>query len=191
MKKILIAGDSFAANWRLKYNGTGWVNHLENDYDVKNIAQAGVSEYKIMRQLLTQDLDDYDKIIVSHTSAYRIPIAEHPIHKDDILHKNCDLIFSDVSEHVENPTMKIAYDFYTNIFHTDYFVYTNELIFKDIRNMSDKMIHITFFDDFYNFYDEHILHLENIFQNHKGQMNHMDKIGNEKVYKIIKKQIDE
>ena len=158
MKKILIAGDSFAANWRIKHNGAGWVNLLENDYDVKNIAQAGVSEYKIMKQLLTQDLDDYDKIIVSHTSAYRIPIAEHPIHKDDILHKNCDLIFSDVSEHIDNPIMKTAYDFYANIFNPDYFRYTNELIFKDIRSMSDKMLHITFFDDFYNFYDEHILH---------------------------------
>ena len=32
MKKLLIAGDSFAANWRIKYNGAGWVNLLENDF---------------------------------------------------------------------------------------------------------------------------------------------------------------
>ena len=93
MKKILIAGDSFAADWTVKHIGGGWVNLLTKDFKVKNVAEAGVSEYKIYKQLLNQNLVDYDHIIVSHTSAYRIPIEEHPIHKDDILHNNCDLIF--------------------------------------------------------------------------------------------------
>jgi hypothetical protein len=56
MKRLLITGDSFAANWQIKYNGVGWVNLLENDFEVKNIAQAGVSEYKIMKQLENQNL---------------------------------------------------------------------------------------------------------------------------------------
>ena len=50
-KKLLIAGDSFAADWTIKYKGEGWVNTLCKDYDVTNIAQAGVSEYKIYNQL--------------------------------------------------------------------------------------------------------------------------------------------
>ena len=49
-KKILIAGDSFAADWTVKYKGEGWVNTLCKDYDVTNVAQAGVSEYKIYNQ---------------------------------------------------------------------------------------------------------------------------------------------
>ena len=91
-KKILIAGDSFAADWTVKYKGEGWVNTLCKDYDVTNIAQAGVSEYKIYNQLKKIDVSKYDIILISHTSAYRIPVVEHPIHSKDILHNNCDLI---------------------------------------------------------------------------------------------------
>lgn len=184
MKKILIAGDSFATNWRIKYNGAGWVNLLENDYVIKNVAQAGVSEYKIMKQLEGQNFDDYDHIIVSHTSAYRIPISEHPIHKDDLLHKNCDLIFSDVQEHTGDPIMKIAFEFYSHIFEPNYFVYTNSLICNEIKKMSDKMIHITFFD---SFYDNDVFKYENIFLNNKGNMNHMNRTGNEIIYNEVKK----
>lgn len=184
-KKILIAGDSFAANWRIKYNGAGWVNLLENDYDVTNIAQAGVSEYKILKQLEKQDLNGYDHIIVSHTSAYRIPIQEHPIHKDDILHKNCDIIYTDVEEHMDNdPIMKIAYGFYAHIFDANYFTYVNDLIYKDIKKKSAKIINITFFN---SFYDDDVLKFEDIFLNNKGEMNHMNRKGNKIIFDEIKK----
>ena len=42
--KLLVAGDSFVAEWP---GDEGWVKLLANDYDVTNVAQAGVSEYKI------------------------------------------------------------------------------------------------------------------------------------------------
>jgi len=184
MKKLLIAGDSFATNWRIKHNGAGWVNHLENDYEVKNIAQAGVSEYKIYKQLIKENLKEFDNVIVSHTSAYRIPIEEHPIHKNDILHKNCDLIFSDVSEHLSNPIMRTAHDFYTNIFDADYFIFINSLICKEIQNLSSKITHITFFD---SFYDENVKKFESVFLNNKGQMNHMNTTGNQIIYEEVKK----
>ena len=118
--KILIAGDSFAADWKIKYNGNGWVNMLSDDYDVTNIAQAGVSEYKIYQQLINHNTTMYDKIIISHTSAYRIPVFEHPIHSKDILHHNCDLIYSDLKEHKDNSLVKSAIDFYENLFDLDY-----------------------------------------------------------------------
>ena len=50
-KNILICGDSFAADWTKKYNGNGWVNMLCNDFNITNVAEAGVSEYKIYQQL--------------------------------------------------------------------------------------------------------------------------------------------
>ena len=50
MSKILICGDSFAADWSKKYEGKGWVNMIENDHVITNIAEAGVSEYKIYKQ---------------------------------------------------------------------------------------------------------------------------------------------
>jgi hypothetical protein len=184
-KKLLIAGDSFAADWTKKYNeGSGWVNMLESDYDVTNVAQAGASEYKIYKQLENIDTTKFEHIIVSHTSAYRIPIIEHPIHKDDLLHYNCDIIYSDANEHTENPIMKTAVDFYESIFHPEYFCFINELIFKEIKFLVPNATHITFFDSFYN---ECVYKFENVFIKYKGNVNHLNQKGNKLIYdKIIK-----
>ena len=183
-KKLLIVGDSFAADWTKKYKDAyGWVNMLSHDFEVTNVAQAGVSEYKIYKQLESVNIDEFDKIIISHTSAYRIPIEEHPIHKTDLLHSNCDLIFSDVKEHLNNSTMKIAYDFYSEIFYADYFIFTNQLIFNEIYRMYPKAIHMTFFDSFYN---DDILKFENVFLNNKGNVNHLSLKGNNIIFEIIK-----
>ena len=184
-KKLLIAGDSFTADWTKKYKDIfGWVNMLEKDFEVTNIAEAGVSEYKIYKQLDNIDIFEFDKIIVSHTSAYRIPIEEHPIHKDDLLHYNCDIIYSDVKEHLENPVMKIADDFYGSIFYPDYFIFINKLIFNEIYKICPDAIHMTFFD---SFYDEHIYKFQNIFLKYKGNVNHLNKKGNEVMYDKINK----
>jgi hypothetical protein len=181
-QKLLIAGDSFSADWTKKYEGTGWVNMLSNQYDVTNISQAGVSEYKIYLQLKSVDLTEYDKIIVSHTSAYRIPIETHPIHKGDSLHDKCDIIFSDVEEHLDNPIMKTAYDFYYDIFYSEYFIFINNLIFDKIYNIIPNATHITFFD---SFYDERVLKYENVFVENTGLINHLNSNGNKIVYDNI------
>ena len=64
-QKILICGDSFAADWTIKTKTSGWVNFLK-DTDI--IAQAGVGEYKILKQLQSCKLELYTHIIISHTS---------------------------------------------------------------------------------------------------------------------------
>lgn len=181
-KTLLICGDSFSADWTKKYEGIGWVNMLENDFEITNISQAGVSEYKIYLQLKSQDLSKFDNILVSHTSAYRIPIQEHPIHKGDSLHDNCDIIFSDVEIHLDNPIMKTAYDFYSEIFYPEYFSFTNNLIYKEIHNITPTALHITFFDSFYS---NDVLKFEDVFLNNRGVINHLNDIGNKIVYEKV------
>lgn len=188
MKKILITGDSFAADWTKKYDGVGWVNMLNNDFEVTNIAQAGVSEYKIHKQLLSQNISDYDYVLVSHTSPYRIPIIEHPIHSNDILHKDCDLIYSDIKEHLENPIAKMAVDFYENIFNPEYFIYVHNLIIKEIQTKYPTALNITFFNSFKN---KNIHGFEHVFLKNKGVINHMNNRGNEIIYNKVKKLINE
>lgn len=184
-KTILIVGDSFAADWTKKYKGVGWVNMLESDFNVTNIAEAGVSEYKILKQLDSVNVSEYDYVIVSHTSAYRIPVKEHPIHSNDILHKNCDLIYTDLKEHQENPLAKIAVDFYSYLYDVDYAVFTHELILKEIQTKYPNLIHITFFDSF-NQSISNVKLFENVFLNNKGQMNHLNDRGNKIIYNNIK-----
>lgn len=181
-KKLLIAGDSFAADWTVKYKGEGWVNMLSNDYDVTNVAQAGASEYKIYKQLKKIDVSKYDIILISHTSAYRIPVAEHPIHSKDILHRNCDLIYTDLKEY-DNELAKIAVDFYEKLFDTEYFIFIHDLIINEIVKKYPTAINITFFD---NFSHPTFHNFEEIFLNNKGNMNHMDNIGNTLIYNNIK-----
>ena len=181
--RILIAGDSFAADWKIKYNSNGWVNMLSNDYDVTNIAQAGVSEYKIYQQLITHNTTEYDKIIISHTSAYRIPVVEHPIYSKDILHSNCDLIYSDIKEYEYNPKIKPIVDFYENYFHIDNAIFVHSLIVSEIKRLYPKAINITFFDSF----NKDMNQYENIFLNNKGIINHMNENGNKIIYSKIKK----
>ena len=184
-KTILIVGDSFAADWTKKYDGIGWVNMLETDYDVKNIAQAGVSEYKIFKQLESENLNDYDYVIASHTSAYRIPVKEHPIHFNDVLHKDCDLIYSDLKEHSYNILANVAVDFYSYLYDTDYACFTHELILKEIQNRFPNMINITFFDSFNKSIDG--IHMfEDIFLKNRGDMNHLNPKGNLFIYDKIK-----
>ena len=98
--KILITGDSFAADWTIKYpNICGWPNMLAKEYSVTNVAQAGVSEYKIWKQIKCQNLQNFDIVIVSHTSPSRVHTFHHPIHSKDKLHYNADLMLNDIIYH--------------------------------------------------------------------------------------------
>jgi hypothetical protein len=79
--KILVVGDSFAADWTVKYPcGKGWVNLLAEHHDVTNLAQAGCCEYRILKQLKENYIaGHFDAVIVSHTSPYRLYTRKNPI----------------------------------------------------------------------------------------------------------------
>jgi len=186
MSNILICGDSFAADWTKKYDGNGWVNMLTKDHTVTNIAEAGVSEYKIYKQLDSIDVKKFDKVVVSHTSPYRIPVKEHPIHSKDILHYNCDLIYSDLKEHKDDPLIQSAINFYENLFDLDYACFIHDLIIKEINSKYENLINITFFSMNKNMYNFEEIYIEN-----KGLINHMNDNGNKIIYNRIKEIINE
>lgn len=140
--RILIVGDSFAADWSVKYKQyKGWPNLLAEQYPTVNLAQAGVSEYKIYQQLLGVDLDNFDLIIVSHTSPLRVPTRRHPIHCNDLLHKDADLMFTDIEYHrgklqnFFNASLKTAYKFFIHHFDVEYFETTYRLLRNQINEM--------------------------------------------------------
>ena len=183
MKKILILGDSFACNWASESNNIGWPELLANNFKITNLAQAGVSEYKIYKQLQSVDIDNFDFVIISHTSSYRIPIETHPSYQPGDLHENCDLIFSDIeSKRKNNKILDTAYNFYKNLFWNEYFEFTSNLIYHKIKELTPNSIHITFFDEFY---DDSVLKLESIFKSNRGNVNHLDEEGNKQVYNIL------
>jgi hypothetical protein len=189
-KKILICGDSFSADWTVKYpNGFGWPNLLAQKYEVTNLAQAGCCEYKIYNQLTSQNLEKYDIVLISHTSPNRLFVETHPVHANDLLHKDCDLIYSDIKEHCNNnPKLKSIIDFYNLYFSQEYAQFTHNLICEKIyhytKHHSGKVIHMTnmYWDGLYDFPD---LIKFNISKMNHGLFNHYNDRANIKVFLTI------
>jgi len=130
--KILVAGDSFAAEWP---GNSGWVKLLAQEHPVTNVAQAGVSEYKILKQIQNENLQDYDAVIVSHTSPSRVHTLDHPLHKDG-LHKDCDLLWTDIEDRPSlfNPSLKAAKGYFKYHYDDNYYQTIYSLLRKEINN---------------------------------------------------------
>ena len=188
MKKILICGDSFAADWTVKYPGLGWPNLLANDYDVVNLAQAGVSEYKIYLQLKSVNLSKFDYIIVFHTSPNRVYIKKHPVHYNDPLHFNSDLIYNDIKEHSksDNSLLDIV-KYFESEFDIEYAVLMHTLLCQHIETILSpyNVIHATGIN-WSNLYEfNNMIDVSNIASQHLGHLNHFTEQGNLTVYRKI------
>lgn len=189
---VLICGDSFTSDWQVKYpNQTGWVNSLGEKYDVTNLAQSAVGEYKILKQVQSADLSKFDSVIISHTSPNRIYCTHHPIHSSDPLYKNADLIYTDMSDHVgDNADCRIALDFFERYFDLTQAEEVNNLICMEILNILGQHSHLN------------QLHLVNyiaknhypalpcydlypLFKKHRGNMNHFDEVGNRIMFDYV------
>ena len=188
---LLIIGDSFAADWSVKYpDKYGWPNYLAEKYNVTNIAQAGCSEFKIKKQLDSVDLTDYTHCIVSHTSASRIPVERNPLHYQDLLHQNCDFIYADVAES-DNSDVQCIKEYYEKFYYDDFYNYVYKLIAADIAAQLNKFkiksLHMTFFDQSLSFLDSSYYLL---FRKFPGTTNHLSSAGNNAVIKNIQNWLD-
>lgn len=189
--KILIAGDSFAAKWPGDY--PGWPELLAQHYDVKNVAQAGVSEYKILKQVEPFRYKYYDFVIVSHTSPFRVHTPNHPIKRKG-LHEHCDLIYNDLEGNVDpqNESLMTALNWFKHHYDEDYQKDMYRLIRKEISNQVTKQIALDHNDaskEFGNEFDR--LDFTNYWPKNRGSVNHYTKEGNEFVFKSIVDKIKE
>ena len=185
--KILIVGDSFAADWSVKYDVTGWPNLLADEHDVVNEAQAGCGEYKIYLQLKRHHLSNYDAVIVSHTSPYRLHVDEHPIHKNDPLHYNSDFIYADVVDH----GLRDVAEFYKKYFDLEHAEFMHGLVCKEIDQLTKPypVIHITHskWDNLYKF--NNMIDFSNVNKRNPGWANHYSNAGNVLVLEEIKSRL--
>lgn len=191
-------GDSFVADWSVKYTDyEGWPNLLAKTYDVTNVAQAGVGEYKIYKQLQKVNLDNFDIVIISHTSPYRVHTREHPIHSLDVLHKDCDLMLGDISYHASrienyfNKSLHTAKSYFEYHFDPEYYETTFNLYKKCIDNALNNKTVITFITFADQEKDSNSLDVIDLLSTHRGKINHFTQEGNriiyEKIVKILEK----
>ena len=189
--KILIAGDSFAAKWPNTQNG--WPDQLGKKYSVTNIAQAGVSEYKILKQLQSISLANYDLVIVCHTSISRVHTLAHPIHNKG-LHKDCDLIMTDLESKFNwfNASLRTAVNWFKYHYDDTY----QKDIYQLLRSHINSIINIPYIsiDHFQDsvLYGTEIIRLDfsNFWINFRGDVNHYNYQGNVYVTKELSKTID-
>lgn len=179
---ILVVGDSFAADWTVKYpNQKGWPNLLAENFSVTNLAQAGCSEYKIWLQLKKATLKKFTHIIIVHTSPYRIPVQQHPFHTG--LHLSADLIYSDVKDNNQFPSIV---DFFENYFNTEYAEFVHTLIIKEeaeyLNSFKGQILHI----EWTKSVAPNVMSIEKYFKNNPGLINHLSDKGNQLVYNQIK-----
>jgi hypothetical protein len=184
MKNVLICGDSFAADWSVKYTDyPGWPTLLSQKYNVTNMAQAGCSEYKILKQLQSQDLTQYYSVIVVHTSPFRIPVEDHPIHHNDILHCNSDFIYLDVKASNEQ-SVNCVTEYYEKYFWPEYALFMHQCVLtEELKILKNQYcVHSSMMpwdnlvqtDCFINFHP--------VFTQHRGLVNHLTKEGNEIIF---------
>lgn len=187
--KILIAGDSFAAKWPT--GNYGWVDLLSKIYDVTNVAQAGVSEYKIYKQIKNIDLSEFDFVIVSHTSPSRIHVKEHPLHKIG-LHENCDLIFNDIDRFSWfNQKLKIAKGWFKHFYDDEYQIEIYKLLREKINNIINipyiSLSHIEIVNQLK--LEKNHIDFSKLWHDERGVVNHYTEKGNQIVFKTIQKKL--
>lgn len=193
---ILIAGDSFAADWKKsKSNFIGWPNLLNKNFDVVNVAQAGVSEFKILKQIREAIADKkFDTVIVAHTSPYRIPTECHPVHFNDPFYGNADLIFSDIEYHrfkfknLLDTSIKSAYNFFQYHYDKDFWESTYVLMRNEINKLIDTdtkylVIASPLVDSAFNI-EKNVVEIDKI-DLMIGNSNHLSPQGNTKIYNEI------
>lgn len=187
--KLLIAGDSFAADWSKKYpDQQGWPNHLAHHHQVDNRAQAGCSEYRILQQLRSADLKDYDIIIVSHTSPYRVYTDYHPLRHSDSLHHHCDLIYADVAHLAHNhKDYQAAQTWFEKFFSLEYANFCHTLVREKISLLlaEFRCIEISHMPGL----GPVDIDFSELASQHQGNVNHYDEHGNQTVCSILLKKI--
>jgi len=188
--KIAVCGDSFAADWQVKYpDQKGWPNLLAEQHTVTNIAQAAVSEYKVLQQIKSIDFTQYNAVIISHASPNRVHCKVHPVHANDPLHKDADLIYSDLKDRPESDT-KIAVDYFERYFELDYYNDISRLLCEEILYILGEYPELNQFHMVNNAngirYDiPCVYNINQTFSKHPGLINHLDDHGNQIVFDEI------
>ena len=191
-KKILIVGDSFSTVW--PDGNTGWVNLLAKDYDVTNLSEAGIGEYKILKQLESVNTSNYDYVIVSHTSPSRIHTRNHPLHKTGF-RKNCDLIYNDISDRFNpfNLNLFVSKLFFRYHYDDKYQVDIYNLIRAKIKSLiNTKYISISHVEIAAELaIEKYHIDFSTLWSKERGYVNHYTDAGNVSVYNTIKRVIEE
>jgi hypothetical protein len=167
-----------------------WVDLLAEYATIDNHCQCGVSEYKILKQLQSADLDSYHTVIVTHTSYSRVFVEHNPLHANSEHHKNCDILYADIESN-KDEFSRAGQLYFKHIFSDSYAKDMHNLILKEIEELlaGRKVIHMTHFDHTGLHPLPNLLEFHSLFINNRGVVNHYNQQANEKICNVVLTQL--
>ena len=184
-KTLALFGDSFGYQDSAE-EFDSWVTLLSKHYKIHNYCQAGSSQYKILKSIQLVDLDQYDHVVITHTSPGRVYVKYNPLHQNTTKHKDCDIILSDIENNSDR--FSVACQLYFKYIHDmDYAIDIHNMICKEIHELTQhhNPCHITHFDyqSLYQF--PGLINFHSMFRDNRGSVNHYNQIGNCRVYQTV------
>lgn len=166
---IWIFGDSFSTNSECN---RGWPSYFMN---YKNISYNGISQYRIWSNYkkYENEIKDIDKVIITCTHWSRFYINDYIQTKTRKLssHTNSDIIISEI-DYKKDEIIKDVFKLWDEKYLKDmYYLMLNNMK-KSNTLLISPFLDIEMID--YNYYS--------IWQNNKGDINHMNEQGNKLLY---------
>jgi len=182
MKKLWIIGDSFSTNMSPK----SWINHLPEEYVIVNLSMNGISQYRLYHIFLDvrEDFQPGDTIIFCHTNPNRIYLPDRTPYptRFKTSHSKCDLVLGDVSRHGMFWRF-ISYMFIKYFYDEEYYNTIYDLMIKDMNKVDNcKIINMSGFVG-----RGPIVSVKDIFDQYRGNINHLSLEGNRLVAERISK----
>jgi hypothetical protein len=182
---LAIFGDSFGYQRPgLEYNN--WVDLLGQHCEIVNHCENGIGEYKILKQLRQADLDSFDQILITHTSATRVFVPYNPLHQHGDSHKNCDIIYADVANR-QDEFSRACQQYFKHIFDLDYAIDMHNMICKEIVDLCEnkKVLHVTHFDYTGLYQFPGMINFHDLWLKNKGPVNHYNEFGNRSIFETL------
>ena len=183
MDNLFIFGDSFSFSKK----NESWVNLIkeEKKINVINYSTNASSLFRIYKNFKHHfnEIKSDDTVIINYSNYQRIYINDSYLFKT---RKKENYQFADlvISDALNLPFFQKIFfkKFYLSIYDDEQQFENYLLIKNEIRNKlkNHKLIEITFFD-----YDMDIINFRDIWQNNKGDINHMNEKGNFFVFKNL------
>jgi hypothetical protein len=183
--KLALFGDSFGVN---KHTDSidSWISRLRAHFDTKNFCQCGVGQYKILKQIQSVDLSEFDQIIITHTAPTRVYVEHNPLHRDSQYHQHCDVIFADIENNTDEFSIACRM-YFKHLFDLEHAMDIHNLICEKIDQLvsGHQVIHMTHFDYRGLFQFRNMLNFHDLFLTNRGSVAHYDKFGNDEIYKKL------
>jgi hypothetical protein len=191
-KNLLIVGDSFSS---AELSGdSGWPVLLDQNFNITNFSSPGIGEYKILQKLKSAMLEQYELIIISHTSPNRLHSVANPLYPPGHLYRSSDIIFSDAESKIHQVHLaKDIVNYYKYIFDSDYYNFIHTCCCQEIDQITknNKVLHITHFEWHGLYQFDKLINFHNFWLDNRGSIAHYTKEANQIIYKTLLGRIQE